>query len=220
VNEDPVGHFQAKYEQLAAQIAQTHQSTEQITQQRVAQEQEDRFWNHVRSAEDTYRPTTPTVEIEGKQFSDYDLACEHLRHHRMQELSNLYPDNSAIAVAEARQYGLPTPAHLRSAILKQDAIGIAQRAYQLGISPAQLYYEAAKGRGYKTPTTVVAAKKANGGVLDATRRGQKAALTISGGEGRKSANDMSINDLSDLFVDDPEEFDRQWDKMARAGKLG
>jgi hypothetical protein len=219
VNEDPIGHFTEKVARLEAALAHTYQQTEQVQRQRQAQVQEQQFWNHVRAAEDTYRPTTPVVVVDGKNVHDYDLACEHLRAHRMTELTHLYPDNSQVAMAEARQYGLPSPAHLRAAILQSDAVGIAQRAYQLGISPAQLYYAAAKGRGYVTPAGTPTGKTPNG-KIETTKRGQKAALTISGGEGRKSTNDMSISDLSDLFVDDPEEFDKQWDRMARAGKLG
>jgi hypothetical protein len=106
---------------------------------------------------------------------------------------------------------------LRAAILQTDSAGIAQRAFQLGVSPAMLYYEAAKTRGYTTPHG--SPKKANG-QIEAAKRGQKAALTISGGEGRKSQNDMSIADLSDLYIEDPDAFDREWDRMKRAGKLG
>ena len=57
------------------------------------------------------------------------------------------------------------------------------------------------------------------GKIETAKKGQRAAMTISGGEGRKSANDMSLSDLSDLYVDDPEAFDREWDRMKRAGKL-
>lgn len=218
VTEDPIGHFQAKVAQLEQALMQTHQGSRQTAEQIAAREQEQVFWNHVQASEDEFRKTTPVVEVNGKQVNDYDAACEHLKMHRMAELANLYPDTSSIAMAEAQQYGLPSPAHLRAAILQQDAIGIAQRAFQLGVPPAQLYYEAAKGRGYQRPLSN--GKRPASGKIEAHRRGEKAALTISGGEGRKTANDMTISDLSELFIDDPEEFDKQWDKMARAGKLG
>ena len=221
VEEDPIGHFQARTEILEEMLRQTYQGQQMTAQQIQAEREEQTFWGHVEASEAAARAAMPKVEVEGRgQVSDYDLACEHLKQHRMSELENLYPDTSAIAQAEARQYGLPSPAHLRQAILKQDAIGIAQRAYQLGRQPAELYYKAAQGRGYVSPQAV-AGKKPNGnGQLDAHRRGQRAALTISGGEGRKSANEMSVADLSELFIDDPDEFDKQWDRMAKAGKLG
>ena len=56
--------------------------------------------------------------------------------------------------------------------------------------------------------------------IEAAKRGQRAAKTLSGGQGSRGAEDLSLNDLSDLYAEDPEEFDSMWDKMARAGKLG
>lgn len=219
VDEDPIGHFQGKVEMLEEALRQTYQGSRQTAEQIQADRDQQQFWNHVRAHEDEFRKTTPTVRMEdGRETSDYDLACEHLKQHRMAELTHLYPDESHIALAEARQYGLPSPAHLRAAILQQDAVGIAQRAFQLGVSPAQLYYEAARGRGYTSPQSSPKGKP--NGQIAAAKRGQKAALTISGGEGRKHQSDMTISDLSDLFIDDPEEFDKQWDVMRRQGKLG
>jgi len=216
VNEDPIGHFQAKVAMLERALETTYRGNQQTAQHIQAQQEEQVFWNHVRSAENEFRKTSPMVKVGDNEMSDYDAACEHLKTHRIGELTHLYPDNSAIAQQEARQYGFPTPAHLRAAMLQQDAIAVAQRAFQLGISPAQLYYEAAKTRGYKTPAPAEGDAKAK---IAAAKRGQKAALTISGGEGRKSNSDLSLSDLSDLFIDDPEEFDKQWDRMKAAGKL-
>jgi hypothetical protein len=217
VNEDPIGHFQGKVAMLEHALAQTYQGAAATQEHLQSQHREQVFWDHVRASENEFRKTAPVLEFNGQKVSDYDLACEHLKAHRMGELQHLYPDNSPLAQQEARQQGLPTPAHLRAAILQSDAMGIAQRAYQLGVAPAQLYYEAAKTRGYTTP-------KGNGatpnGKIETAKRGQRAALTISGGEGRKVANDMTMSDLSDLYLEDPQEFDKQWDRMKRAGKLG
>lgn len=217
VNEDPIGHFQGKVAQLEQALAQTYQGAAATQEHLQSQHREQVFWDHVRASEAEFRKTAPVLEINGQKVSDYDVACEHLKQHRMTELQHLYPDSSQLAQQEARQNGLPSPAHLRAAILQSDAMGIAQRAYQLGVAPAQLYYEAAKTRGYTTP-------KGNGatanGKIETAKRGQRAALTISGGEGRKVANDMSLNDLSDLYLEDPLEFDKQWDRMKKSGKLG
>jgi hypothetical protein len=216
VNEDPIGHFQARQEMLERALQQTYQGAQATQEHLQAQHREQVFWDHVRASENEFRKTAPVLEFNGQKVSDYDLACEHLKAHRMTELQHLYPDNSQLAQQEARQNGLPSPAHLRAAILQSDAAGIAQRAYQLGLAPAQLYYEAAKTRGYVTP-------KSNGatanGKIETAKRGQRAALTISGGEGRKSTSEMSRSDLSDLYLEDPEAFDREWERMKRAGKL-
>ena len=216
VNEDPVGHFQARVQQLEQLLVQAHQGNQQTQNHIRAQHEEQVFWGHVRNAEAEFRKTSPAVTVNGQETTDYDAACDYLKQHRMQELTHIYPDDSALARQEAQQYGLPSPAHLRAAMLQQDAIAIASRAFQLGVSPAALYYEAAKTRGYKAPPP----RGANGnGKIEAAKRGQKASLTISGGEGRKSNNDLTISDLSDLWLEDPDEFDKQWDKMKAAGKL-
>jgi len=221
INTDPIGHFQARTAILEQALAHTYQGAQQTQQHLQAQHQEQVFWDHVRASENEFRKTSPMVELNGQACSDYDAACEHLKAHRMTELMHLYPDTSQLAQQEARAQGLPSPAHLRAAILQSDAAGIAQRAFQLGVAPAALYYEAAKTRGYKTPTAQP--RGANGqftnGKIEAAKRGQKAALTISGGEGRKTSNDMTISDLSDLWAEDPEAFDREWERMKRAGKL-
>jgi len=226
VHEDPIGHFQATIAQQNEVINQLRQGSQQTAQQIRAQQEEQAFWGHIQQVEAEFRKTTPTINVNGQEMSDYDAACEHLKAHRMRELAQMYPDESPIAQREAQQYGLPSVGHLRAAMLQQDAIGIAQRAFQLGVSPAQLYYEAAKGRGYATPQASPAPQsnsKTNGkGALqiEAQRKGQKAALTISGGTGRKSDNDLSLSDLSDLYAEDPDEFDKQWERMRKAGKLG
>src|SRR5262245_1995905 len=217
VNEDPIGHFQARTAMLERALAETHRGAAATQQHLQQQHQEQVFWDHIRASENEFRKTSPVVEINGQKISDYDAACEHLKAHRMGELQHLYPDNSQLAQQEAHQQGFPSPAHMRAAILQADAAGIAQRAFQLGVAPAALYYEAAKTRGYVTP----AAPKVNGanGKIEAAKRGQRASMTISGGEGRKTANDMTISDLSDLWAEDPDEFDKQWERMKRAGKL-
>src|SRR5262245_54866827 len=220
VNEDPIGHFQARTEMLERALEQTHRGSQQTAEHIRAQQEEQVFWGHVRNAEAEFRKTSPTVTTdEGQQAADYDVACHYLRQHRMAELAHMYPDGSPVVEQEARQWGLPSAAHLRLAMLHQDATSIAQRAFQLGISPAQLYYNAAKERGYKTPNGVANGKGRGNGQIEAAKRGQKAALTISGGEGRKSSNDMTLNDLSELWLEDKEAFDKEWDRMKAAGKL-
>lgn len=219
VNDDPIGHFSARQQYMEEQLRQALQGNQYLNDQQVAQQRERQFWQHVENAENQFRPTTPVVEIDGKKISDYDLACEHLRNHRLTELEGMYPDNSQVAMAEARQLGLPSVAHLRQYLMHQDAMNIASRAFTLGVSPGALYYQAAKGRGYVTPTAAAAKPNGKNEKIAAAQRGQKAALTISGGESRRAPNEMSLTDLSDLWLEDPDEFDKQWEVMKRAGKL-
>jgi hypothetical protein len=222
VDVDPIGHFNARQARMEKLIEQSLRGTQQLTEQQVAATSERQFWQHVDAEEQEYRKTKPVVEIDGKPHSDYDLACNHLRTHRMKELESMYPDGSRIAHQEARQMGLPTPAHLRAYLMQQDAAAIANRAFQLGVSPGELYYQAAVGRGYSTPASAQGqgGNKAKADAkIAAARNGQRAAVTISGGDSQKASGDMSLSDLSDLWLENPEEFDKQWEVMKSLGKL-
>jgi hypothetical protein len=222
VNEDPIGHFAAKNALLEERLEQALRGTQQITQQTQAQQQEQVFWSHVQQAENEFRKTASKVTVNGQEMSDYDAACEHLKQHRMTELAMMYPDDSPIAQREAQQYGLPSPAHLRAMMLQHDAAAIAQRAFEHGRSPAEFYYQAAKTRGYTTPQAAPNGKTPpkTSAQIEAQRKGQKASLTISGGEGRKSRTDMNMSDLADLYSEDPEEADKIFNRMAKQGLLG
>ncbi|SDP41559.1 hypothetical protein SAMN04488061_2911 [Filomicrobium insigne] len=121
VAEDPIGHFQAKFQALENQ------------------QQQQQFWGTVIESEKAIRETTP----------DYDDACQHLESSRVRELERSLPDDDARSWVAARQAGFNTPADLRRAQLDQDRVGVAQLAIQRGMSPAQLYYELAADRGYQ-----------------------------------------------------------------------
>src|SRR5262252_1773312 len=102
VNEDPIGHFQARTAILEQALQHTYQGTQATQQHLQAQHQEQVFWDHVRASENEFRKSAPVVEINGQKVSDYDAACEHLKAHRMTELMHLYPDTSQLAQQEAR----------------------------------------------------------------------------------------------------------------------
>lgn len=211
VEEDPIGHFTGQIAQLQQTIERLQNGTTQ-TQQQFEQDQQQRaFVSAVAGSEQAMRASTP----------DYDAACQHLEAGRVAELEAIYGDDNQHAVAMARHYGLPSVAHLRAAILNQDRIQVAQQALMLGQSPAEMYYRLALQRGYKAPEKQQEQQQQKSQQqLDAVRRGQKAAKSIGGGTGGGPDNGLSITDLTQLYADDPEAFDREWDKMARAGKLG
>lgn len=209
VDEDPIGYFQAELAKRDQVIQQLQQGTQKNVEQVQAQQQEQAFWGAVERSE---------IEIR-KTATDYDAACQHLEAGRVAELQVMLPDDSPQAQAYAAQFKA-TPAQLRAHLLNQDRIAVAQQALQLGMSPAQLYYSLAKQRGFKA---AAGAKNgaANGAdkVIETMRRGQSAAKTISGGGG-KSDGVTSIAGLTELYADDPEAFDKAWDKAAHEGLLG
>lgn len=177
-------------------------------------QQQRAFWNAVVQSESEIRRTAP----------DYDEATAHLEAGRVAELRAIYADDNPAAIALANQYGLHSVEELRAAILNQDRIAVAQQALSLGMSPAQLYYNLAKQRGYQPKAAAgnaqTQAAAAANAAIEAARRGQKAARTLNGGTGGGPDNGISVNDLINLYSEDPEAFDREWEKAARQGRLG
>jgi hypothetical protein len=211
-NEDPVGYFQNEIAKLHTQLTETHKSASEARELFEARQEYQQFMGQVSKAEDAFVAVTP----------DYHQAAEYLEKGRRSELAIMYPDTPQ-GEHVARQHGFTSAAALREAVFMQDAQSVARNALQMGLNPAQAYYELAKGRGYKpgnggggAPEDKTA--KANG-VIEAMRRGAKASRTLSGAGGAPD-NPLNLSDLTDLYAEDPEEFDRQWDKMAKAGKLG
>lgn len=209
--EDPIGyveHMRAEINREIADLKQHRDQTQQQTQQQVEYRQ---FMDVVSRAEDAFAAQTP----------DYHDAAKHLEDSRRAELEVLFPDTPQMR-NYARQHGLPDVVALRNAVFVNDAQTVARNALMAGINPAEAYYSLAKQRGYKPDATKLvtspAAKQA-ADVIDMTRRGKRASRTISGGEGGPD-NPLSVSDLADLYADDPDEFDKQWDKMAKAGRLG
>lgn len=211
-NEDPIGYFQQKIAKLEAEVIDAKKSTTETREEARSRVEYQQFVGEVSKHEDAFKATTP----------DYHEAAEYLEKGRRAELAIMFPDTPQ-GEAVARQHGYKSAAQLREAVFVQDAQTVARNALQMGLNPAQAYYELAKGRGYKPAAVGGGASedkvaKANG-VIDAMRRGTKASKTISGGGGGPD-NPLNIADLTDLYAEDPEEFDRQWEKMAKAGKLG
>lgn len=211
-NEDPIGYFQQRIAKLEAEVTEAKKSTTETREEARSRQEYQSFLGEVSKHEDAFKATTP----------DYHEAAEYLEKGRRAELQVMFPDSEHFN-RYAQQQGYKSAAHLREAIFVSDAQTVARNALMAGMNPAEAYYELAKGRGYKpggggggAPEAKVATAN---GVIDAMRRGTKASKTLSGGGGSPD-NPLNIADLTDLYAEDPEEFDKQWEKMARAGKLG
>lgn len=216
--EDPIGYVNHHLAKIREEVGATKQTADRVQQQRQQEGEYKQFVSSVETAENAFAARTP----------DYHDAAKYLEEARRAELAIMFPDTPQ-SDAMARAQGFQSAEHMRNTIFIQDAQTVAANALRAGINPAEAYYNLAKGRGYvrKDPETKddlaklagsAAAKKAEAAV-DAARRGQKASRTISGGSGGPD-NPLNISDLTALYAEDPEEFDRQWDQMARAGKLG
>lgn len=221
VNEDPIGFFKAEVARLESQLQQAQHGSQRTAQELEADRQRQMLWGAVeRSERDILDPKSQNHK------ADYYDACQHLESQRIAELEEMYPDGNPYVLQYARQMGFADAQQLKLAVLNHDRQAVAVQALQLGKSPAQVYYDLALRRGYQPK---VSEQKKNGQLIadkakqqiETTKRGLKASTTVSGGGGdRKGANDMTITDLADLFVEDPELADKMWDQMARQGRLG
>jgi hypothetical protein len=217
---DPIGHFQGRIAQLEALLTKTQEGGQQDSQQIKAHLQEQAMWTAVQASEADIRDPRSA-----SHKADYDEACQHLESARIRQLDRMYPSTSPQVAALARQHGFANPNEYKLHLLNQDRTAVAVHALQTGMSPAQLYYELAvdsgyqakpNGKGQAEPSLVDRAKAQ----IEAVKKGTKAAVTLSGGSSRKTADDMSSAELADLFIEDPEMADKIWDKMQKAGKLG
>lgn len=215
VEEDPIGHFNARMAQLEAALQQTHQGGQQQTQQIQAHLQEQAMWGAVTAAETEIR--TPGTAA---HKADYDDACRHLETSRVRQLDRMYPSDSAQVQEMARQMGFANPNEYKLSLLNQDRRAVAVHALQTGVSPAQLYYDLALDSGY--------APKPNGKALpvdkgkqqvEALKRGKAASLSISGGGGGKGAESMSVVELTALFDEDSDAAMKIFRKMGEKGLL-
>jgi hypothetical protein len=207
--EDPIGYVQAELAKVRAEIQGTSQQTKEIREADAARAEYQQFMGVVERAENAFKATTP----------DYHEAAEHLERARRTELSAMYPSTPQ-GDAYARQNGYQNAAHLREAIFQNDARSVAENALRMGMNPAEAYYNLAKGRGYVTKLGQSQTSQAKAeAAIEAARRGQKASKTISGGAGNADAP-VGVKDLAELYAEDPEAFDKEWDRLAKAGKLG
>ena len=212
IDEDPIGHFQYKLAQQERVIAALQQGSQQSIEQLQQERAEEQFWGTVQRSEQEMRASNP----------DYDPAVHYLEQSRIHELEMMFPDDSPHAQQYATQQNCRSPAELRSRVLNQDRITVAHQALQMGMSPAQLYFQLAQHRGYQSKTGVPSIRKPTAQAanpIDATRAGMKAAKSLSGGGGGTN-NAMSADDLAQLYLDDPDKADREFSRMQKAGLLG
>jgi hypothetical protein len=115
-----------------------------------------------------------------------------------------------IADKELQQRGFTNPQE-RANMLQFEEGRIVGNAFSSDKSPAEVIYELAKFRGYKTVEGKSPPPK-----IETLKRGQRASKSLSGSGG--SVDGMpTLEALADLEGD---EFDKAFEKLANAGKLG
>lgn len=164
--EQPLEYLTELHKQQQEAIQRIENQTKEQERQRSESEAINKFYHHVKTDEDNFSKETP----------DYMKAVGFAKEQKVKEYMSLgYAQEEAIAA------------------MQQDAMGIAQRALQLGESPARLAYEYAKTIGYKP--SVDAEKKL--GMMEA---GQKASKPSSGGG--NDTGKLTIEHLASLSTEE------------------
>lgn len=204
LEEDPIGHFQAKLAEQQRVIDELR-GTATKTQQQLAKEAEDRqFWANVNAQEAQFRKAAP----------DYEDAMTHLATSRMAEYQAIYPDDSPQAVQFAAENGFKSVADLRVALLNQDGLAIAQQAMRMGRNPSQVYYDLAKQRGYTGKAAAKAAQPEqpqSALAIAAAKAGQRATNAMQSGNVRSDS--MTLEDIADLYLTDPDRADKEFKRL-------
>lgn len=230
VEDDPVQHFDHRLQTQAQQIEAAQKAAQSAQEALQAQQQEKVFWDEVGRSMDAYKAQQP----------DFDAAMNHLVSTRQKEMETFYPDGPQID-AYAQQFGYPSAAHLRHALMQQEGQQIAMTAFQTGRSPAELYYMMAQQKGYAAqpvappaPVTphmppvppmaqAAPAVQTNAVIppgVQSARNGQAAATSLSGSGAAGEVDSVSISELTELYASDPERAEVLFQKMQRAGMLG
>lgn len=175
------------------------QSMQRELQEQRSRNEYQKFLGEVSRHEDDFKVLQP----------DYAEAVDVLEKSRRAELEQMFPNRSPQAHLVARRQGFRNPKELRDAIFIQDAQTVAANALRSGINPAKAYYDLAAQRGYKPKPG-----------RSAPSRGGKSGGRSSGGKSGIQFGSMNVAQLAEIYAEDAEEFDRQWEKAAKAGALG
>jgi len=167
------------------------------------------------------------VQVHEQQFAaqtpDYMQALAHLQTARDAELRIFMPDDQPEAWANAKKAGFSSPAEYRASAMRNEAMQIARYARANNVNPAELFYNLAKTRGYATPVAspVQQQQVTQPNPLETIKKGMEAAQSLSGGGATKPAgNEMTQEDLAELFLSDPDKAEKAWADMKAKGLLG
>lgn len=184
---DPANHLKHELGATKEEIAQLRQWREQQEQAAKASEQERQFLA-------AYKSSASQFMEQNKDFAD---AYKHW-----------YSD----VMAELQEAGWTDPAQMR-AQAEQWERGIAMKAMQDGVNPAERLYKLAQKRGYKRADQSAVDDAAR--ALDPIAKGQKAAKSLSGGGG-EAPKKTTLESLAQLDDDEFEQIagdPKKWAKL-------
>lgn len=191
--DDPVGHLTARLA-IAEQRLQTN---EQMTaQEKQALQQQTQAQRQTQEMLNRY---TASVRNFSREHKDFGQAYQYLT-------------DTLDAELQARGYDDPVE---RSNLLQYEEGVMVARAMAAGKDPAEIVYNYAKHRGFKPANGATTESK-----LAQIAAGQQAAQSLSGKGNAGEPGTTTINQLLRMYDEDPEAADREFAKMAKAGKLG
>ena len=182
---DPLGHTKGLLDRAVRELQEIKGAHQERTKQEEQYAQTQQKLSQYANAVSTFKRQTP----------DYDEAFQFLNDVRDKELAVFIEDPNERA--ERLQY--------------EEGV-IAGRAMAQGKSPAQIFYDLAKHRGFGAKLAQEENK------IERLQKGQQAAKSLGGGKAPEG--EMSLDRLTKLADEDPEEFDKQWRIMQRKGMLG
>ncbi len=190
INIDPVGHFQALYQQSQQKIADIDKWRQSQEANATAMNNVQQLGRIAQQSEAEFTKTTP----------DYPEAFQYVRNQRDQELQDMgYTDKGQ-----------------REQILQTDALQIAAQALQANKSPAEVVYKVAKARGFqgKAAAPVKAADAPDAKKIATIAKGQ-AANTSLGQVGGNSIPEFSAENIAKMSDSEFEKWatDENWRKM-------
>ena len=165
LEEDPIGHFQAKQAELERQVREAQNFQKQTVAQTEQQRALQQIGAEVSRLEQEFEKQTP----------DYRNAQQHLFNTWQQE---------------AQLLGVPADEAVRFWSMQ-----IVQRAAQQNKNPAQVAYELAKQRGYTGAQRQAPSQQPTGPNLDTIQRGVAASKSTSSAPGKPAAGTPTIEAL-------------------------
>lgn len=177
---------------------------------------------HLKHQIETLTGKLSELEITGKQSREQDAEVQEQQRFmsryrasaeeygiQQTDFMAAYEWLSKDADAELKVRGYSDPLD-RQRIMAQEEFALVGNAFKDDANPAERLYELAKRRGYKAEAPKDENKIVN------LEKAKGAAKTLSG-TGGGTDNAITLQHLTDL---EGKEFDAQWEKLRKAGKLG
>jgi len=200
----PDQQFKRYLEGLETTAQQANAQAQRVSEQLAEQTNMQEMQRWAVTAENEFRATKP----------DYMQAAEMLGSGRLRELAAFMPGRSQAELTE---------------VLRKEQIGLMDYARQNNLNPAEVVYNMAVARGYSPQAAASAAQAAPAAAqpapaaaspLDTIKAGMKAANSLGSGGAVDTKQFPTTEELSEMYLSDPEAASEMFAKMKKAGVFG